>query len=354
MDMDIELIFLPGKAAYDHPSYIVYPNGDIYSSITRNFINPVVVGTGYKVLSLYNSGKRTRFYHHILVAKTFIPNPLNLPVVNHIDKNRANNSIENLEWVTYKENSKHAVKGRKNKTQIVFQFSLSGKFLKEFVSIKEASKQTEVSCNLICAVLNGRQKTAGGFVWRKEKNFDYKVPEIIDLTDSVILKDFPKYHIFRDGRIYSDFCKRILQPTKGEYLTLSMVDKSGNSCSVRAHVIIALAYCPNPKKLPVVNHLDGNKHNNAAENLEWTTYSGNTNHAWDNNLIKKSTRKGKFYKKGRRKVAKYTREGMFIEEYISIKEASKQNKICKSAISDVCRGSKAKTAGGFIWKYVDN
>lgn len=65
-------------------------------------------GTGYMVVNLKVDGKQKMKTVHRLVAETFIPNPLDLPEVNHIDGNKQNNCVENLEWCTHSENTKHA------------------------------------------------------------------------------------------------------------------------------------------------------------------------------------------------------------------------------------------------------
>ena len=62
----------------------------------------------YCRVSLYENGKLKKFLVHVLVAKAFLPNPNNLPVVNHIDNVHSNNRVENLQWVTYSENQIHA------------------------------------------------------------------------------------------------------------------------------------------------------------------------------------------------------------------------------------------------------
>ena len=70
---------------------------------------PATIANGYqKVLIYYKPGKRKQVSIHRLVACAFIPNPNNLPQVNHIDGNKKNNNIDNLEWVTSSENVKHA------------------------------------------------------------------------------------------------------------------------------------------------------------------------------------------------------------------------------------------------------
>lgn len=65
---------------------------------------------GYLEVALYKNGKGKYIQVHRLVAKSFIPNPKKLPQVNHIDGNKENNCVDNLEWVTNKENVTHAIK----------------------------------------------------------------------------------------------------------------------------------------------------------------------------------------------------------------------------------------------------
>lgn len=65
---------------------------------------------GYYLVGLRKDGKRKMFLRHRLVAQAFIPNPNNLPQVNHIDGNKSNNTLKNLEWVNQSENEKHAIK----------------------------------------------------------------------------------------------------------------------------------------------------------------------------------------------------------------------------------------------------
>ena len=72
--------------------------------------------TGYCLLKLVKNGVEKHVFVHRLVAETFIPNPNNLPEVNHIDGNKENNCVDNLEWCTEKENISHAIK---NKLRII-------------------------------------------------------------------------------------------------------------------------------------------------------------------------------------------------------------------------------------------
>ena len=76
-------------------------------------LSPSTNYKGYKIIRLSNNGNRPCKAIHRLVAETFIPNPDNLPQVNHKDGNKENNSFTNLEWVTNEENSIHAQRMRK-------------------------------------------------------------------------------------------------------------------------------------------------------------------------------------------------------------------------------------------------
>ena len=73
-------------------------------------MKPYKLNSGYEMYRLYKDGKTYCELAHRLLAKHFIPNLENKPCVNHIDGNRVNNSLENLEWVTQKENIQHAIR----------------------------------------------------------------------------------------------------------------------------------------------------------------------------------------------------------------------------------------------------
>lgn len=86
--------------------YTINTNGQVYSVRSKRYLNGVNNGYGYLQICL--SGRMT--YIHRLVGCAFIPNPDNKPQINHKDGNKQNNTVENLEWVTAKENQIHAVK----------------------------------------------------------------------------------------------------------------------------------------------------------------------------------------------------------------------------------------------------
>lgn len=100
--------------------YTVNTNGEVFSLSYRNSRKKKRMCEqlnmyGYSIVQLTNKNGRRPYKVHRLVAKTFIPNPKNKPTVNHINGNKEDNRVENLEWATIAENQKHAYRtGIKN------------------------------------------------------------------------------------------------------------------------------------------------------------------------------------------------------------------------------------------------
>ena len=122
--------------------------------------NRIILGTnngGYKrVRSLLGKESKTLFVHR-LVAIAFISNPENKKIVNHIDGIRYNNDVDNLEWSTHTENSKHSIDILGNNQKSVCCYSLTGKFIKDFKSIKLASEEINIHRNTIISNCRGRK-----------------------------------------------------------------------------------------------------------------------------------------------------------------------------------------------------
>ena len=135
-------------------------------------------GTCYKTVRLWKDGKYHNKYIHRLIAEAFIPNPQNLPFINHKDEDGTNNSIENLEWCTPKYNTNYGtarerqakkIRGRESeKRKAVLQYSIDGKFVAYYPSITHASKELGCSTSEIAQACNGKRKTSRGFIWKYE------------------------------------------------------------------------------------------------------------------------------------------------------------------------------------------
>lgn len=135
-------------------------------------------GQGYLVVNLRKNHTSTVVQVHRLVAFAFIANPNNLPTVNHKDGNKHNNVVDNLEWATYAENNIHALKSelRHPRRCDIAMVDSDGVIINEFKSVSEASRETGIGRGVISHCVNGRIRTAGGFVWKKiGKCNDYPV-----------------------------------------------------------------------------------------------------------------------------------------------------------------------------------
>lgn len=86
---------------------VIYDDGRVFNTKTNKFIVGDTNSCGYERIYVYNMDKKIRKFRHRLVAEYFIPNPDNKEFVNHIDGNKHNNDISNLEWVSQSENEKH-------------------------------------------------------------------------------------------------------------------------------------------------------------------------------------------------------------------------------------------------------
>lgn len=135
-------------------------------------MKPSINHKGYEIIDLRDHGKRKGGFVHRLVAKAFIENPLNRPQVNHIDGNKRNNNVKNLEWVNNSENqihayklglNKHSDKAGRPKKKVAMIDPDSNKVLRRFESVKDAFDSTGI--HNIGFVCNKKRPKAGGFKW---------------------------------------------------------------------------------------------------------------------------------------------------------------------------------------------
>lgn len=153
-------------------NYQVDEFGNVKSLFSNKILKPNLKRTGYYGYCLYINKKKITILAHHLVAEAFIDNPNNYTVINHIDGNKLNNSVKNLEWCSYSDNAKHAWNtGLNNSDSIdksVIQYTMNGKFIKEYKSCAEAVRETGIK-HVHCAA-KGARKSAGGYIWRFKYN----------------------------------------------------------------------------------------------------------------------------------------------------------------------------------------
>ena len=158
--------------------YSVSTLGNIRNDKSSRLLSPNIGNHGYRKCSWRENGIVEYFLVHRVVAKTFIPNPDGKRTVNHIDGDKLNNRVENLEWATDSEQQLHALDiglrppqltGYDSKaSKTIYQFDLQGNFIKEYGSTRCAEKELNKRLH-ISEVCNGKRKTSGGYIWSYSK-----------------------------------------------------------------------------------------------------------------------------------------------------------------------------------------
>ena len=97
-----------------YTEYLIYEDGRVWSKKSNKFLKPTTGGRGYKQVMLCNEGKHKRHSIHRLIALHYIPNPQNKPCVDHINRIKTDNRLENLRWATVSENGQNTIKQNNN------------------------------------------------------------------------------------------------------------------------------------------------------------------------------------------------------------------------------------------------
>lgn len=278
------------KKIKNYDNYYIYDNGDVLNINTNKLLSGSIGENGYKYYRLSKNNKKQMFYAHRLVAEHFIENSNNLPVVNHIDGNKLNNIVSNLEWVSYSDNTKH--------------------FHEELKTKKN----------------------------QKTKKYDG------DLENEIWIETInnSNYKVSNQGRVWNITNNNILSPsnTCGYYKV--RLSKNGKTEDWLIHKLV---YCSFNKEqdIPqdfIIDHIDDNKHNNYLNNLRKISLSENVKKAYYEQKLNSNIRP----------VSQYDLNNNFIATYPSCREAGRQLNLDSSSITKCCRG-KLKTTGHFIFHY---
>lgn len=167
----------------DDKNYIIYSNGKVWSNKTNQFLKINKNHWGYSIVDLSINGQTKRKFIHRLVAETFIPNPNNYETVNHIDENKSNNDISNLEWCSQKYNNNYGTRiqradetiGIRDNHHSAKKIAMCDKktheIIKIFGSISSAcdeicNKTTASEIGNISQCAKGNRKSAYGYYWQ--------------------------------------------------------------------------------------------------------------------------------------------------------------------------------------------
>ena len=340
-----------------------------YEASTRGLIRRIKTGhilkshnngTGYLRVDIKGTfGENITRFVHQLVAITFIPNPDNEPTVNHINHKRSNNNVNNLEWASYKKQTEDT---RKRKLTIEEDPSSSewgkrniwkcdqftGERIEMFKNIREAACAVESSFQGMSQIFNVAESheisnsvpgsregrlVAAGFKWEYDELRTFKKEEWCYI-DPLHTKGVEGYEISTLGRSCDP--KGIVRSpiSGGNYPVMTI-----KGVSFRAHRLVALTFLQIVDGKDFVNHIDGNKCNPIVDNLEFCSLSENAQHAHDNGLIIRETKK----------VWQYDLKGNFIKEFNSAKEA--KDELGSGSGSNIRRAIvKESVSGGFLWR----
>jgi hypothetical protein len=151
-----------------YSQYMISRNGDVYSKVIKCLCCKTILPNGYHKIKLKGDNKYKDMYIHVLVAITYLHHiPSSKYVVNHIDGNKGNNVVDNLEIITHKENMSHSVK-LNDKTifrRAVCYTNPNGEVI-QYRSAKEASVHTGIDNSSILKSCKSEHKTAGKIKWR--------------------------------------------------------------------------------------------------------------------------------------------------------------------------------------------
>ena len=132
-------------------------------------LNPVRDDGGYLLVNIWKNGEKKMCKVHRLVSQAFIPNPDNLPEVNHKDEDKTNNKVSNLEWCDRKYNQNYGTRTKRQAEKLskpILQYTKSGEFVKEWKSMNDVQRNLGYSKGNISSCCTGRLKSAYNFIWK--------------------------------------------------------------------------------------------------------------------------------------------------------------------------------------------
>lgn len=368
---------------------------------------------GYVTVGLTKDGQsyhKNDYFVHRLVAFAFLPNPLSLPTVDHIDRNPSNNQLANLRWASSQDQVRNSAVmegiAHPKLRRSILQCSLEGCFLKKWDSITEANEAIKQHSGFENSntrhIINAIKAKAIYFfsTWKYDESekegetfVDAKLPSIIKSENenkneananiNILLlpgelENETETSLSPSDTSNTDEQKFVSDDTQdetrpGDILKVTRTGKimfpngriTRGSADTRGYLCVRFQYqkyfvhriilttfegaSPDPEKNQV-NHKDGNKQNNALENLEWATATEQVSHSWGMSRKAGQTR-------GRYKIAQYTLEGKHMETFDSVLHACSKRNLKRGTIYNCINNDHRKriknSGGGFLWREVD-
>lgn len=300
---------------------------------------------GYLSVKLFRPGLKygKHFRLNRLVGSAFLedwdPDPA--LTVDHINGVRDDNRLVNLRMATKAQQLANRAKKRTKSSSVpIEQRTPDGELVATHPSMKAAAAALNLkNIEDISACVAGKRESAHEFVWHYPVHADLEGEEWKEFTDRRLVSNKGRYRWkMRNGMWSPAVCARDAYKMDG-YPQLQFGDDKKKAL----HIVVAELFLDPPDD-PVkikVNHLDGDRCNAVVDNLEWTTSSGNTQHAHDTGLMR-----------GKKRVAQYDLQGNLVRVYDSIREATAAVKCHRTSISN-CMAGRHKTTAGFVWRCPD-
>jgi len=314
--------------------YLVSNIGRVWSIKMCIILSSKPSKNGYIYYNIKVKGIRQKLYTgHSLVINAFIGTcPKNM-VIDHIDRNRANNILENLHYVTISDNNLNKTINEKldpKSSKKIYQMDINGNIIKLWDNVKLAAEHFNINIHTLESAAYNGSRITNGFKWR--------FSEPINKIDGEIWKKI----IINTQVVNTSNLGRIQRgnnlPTYGSLNSHGYRRTHVLKKEYQVHCIICEAFHgPKPSPNHVVNHIDKNKQNNKSENLQWVTSKENSEHA-----LAKS-------------VTQYTLDKKFIQKFISITQASVKTGIDINHIKTQCwKKSKSYYFKKYIFRFSDD
>lgn len=217
---------------------------------------------------------------HRMVAKAFVKNDdlKTKTFVNHINTDKYDCRASNLEWTTASGNVQHAIDNGLitiTKRAVIKCNLKTGKDIKQYESILQASKENDIDDSAISKVCTGERNSAGGFGWKYVEENPNQTTDV-DLSKYKQIVEFPNYLLNEDGKIYSLSYKKFLKfQINSEGCQCIQLTNEGKTKDFLVHRLVASHFLKRTdKKHNSIKHIDGNKTNNQLDNLKWCYIPG--------------------------------------------------------------------------------
>jgi hypothetical protein len=332
-------------------NYMISEEGFIYSTVAKRLLKINLERfKKYKIyisVSLRCNGKEYKKLLHRLVAITYISNPENKATVNHIDGNKYNNNVKNLEWLTQQEQVKHVIennlKKKKQHRSPIVRITKDG-LVTHYDGVLDASIKENINQPNITRWLTGTRNPLDKSKWLYKSDYEMKDKNVEKWKEVIIDTKKTGYFISDKGRLkYNNVIR------KGAVLSCGYHHYSMTINGIKKHYIshrlVAIAFLEEPPiKNMSVDHINRIREDNRVENLRWAT-------AKEQAANMKTTEVG-----AKKKVIMYSKDGKKLKTFDSSRDAYKflmKKDGRGTSIVKVCR-KKREFAYGYRWSYEED